>query len=103
MKRPPSHIRILGTDWTVEFSKDLEDDADEGKTLINRRRILLNQEADEPVTLLHELLHAIEFSLNIELNHDHLHGVARCLTAVLRDNPPLARWLLNGGEGRRKV
>lgn len=84
----------MGSTWSLELVRGLHDDAAAwGITTEKRRRIQLDTEAAEPVTVLHELLHAIEASLDLNVDEATVQGLARGLVAVLADNPSLRAWL----------
>jgi hypothetical protein len=87
---------VLGTVWSVAHSPDLAAEEDSwGQCSRRTRTIVLDPIAEQPVTLLHELLHAIAHAQGLEdLREEHIHGLARGLTAVLADNSALRRWLL---------
>lgn len=91
----PRRFVVMGTTWKVEFSDTLQSDDDSwGNASARTRTITLDHIADEPVTFLHELIHAIEVGLNMDLEEAEVQGIARGLIAVLHDNRSVRRYLL---------
>lgn len=106
----PNTIRLIGYDidvalFTAEDDEELEDTFGYCDTSASDR-IVLNSN-NTPIqmreTLLHELLHGIEFATATELSEEVVTRLARCLMALFRDNPEFGRWLVhkverNGGD-----
>lgn len=50
-------------------------------------------DAQKRDTLLHEVIHCIEFALHLEFEERQVHALASGLLCVLRDNPELVAYL----------
>jgi hypothetical protein len=86
----------MGTEWTLEIDDARTDDGDaDAKTFGRRQQVVLHSQAEEPVTLLHELVHVIEYSLGFQLSHEVVEPIARGLTSILADNPKLVRYIVD--------
>ena len=47
----------------------------------------------EQDTLLHEVVHAVDCELSLNMKESQVHGVATGILAVLKDNPKLMRFI----------
>ena len=109
MSQRPKHIRLLGVSIPLIVSncksEDLEDDDEVfGMWDGNEMVILLNSECgeiQERTTLLHELLHAIDDFLYLQLKHREIYSLSQTLYQVLADNPQLVSYLLAGFSKER--
>ena len=45
-------------------------------------------------TLLHEIIHVVDFDCQSEMTERQVHCLATGLYSVLKDNPEFARWLI---------
>jgi hypothetical protein len=104
MKRP-RRVKVLGRTYTIEFlptgSPILVNDDDEnclGRVDHNAQQIAVDDkqvlEAQQD-TVLHEVLHAIENTLNLDVEENTIHLFATGVLAVLRENPEVTRFLLS--------
>ena len=95
MKRPEK-LKILGKRFSVGYvtdamSEDLNGECDTDKQLISiRDGQPLESEQD---TLLHEVIHAIDEAMTINMKEAQVKGSATGLLAVLKDNPALSTYL----------
>jgi hypothetical protein len=87
-------LRILGKTWQVErvYEGPMQTtsfgQSHDTKCLI---RIKDGQHPDQEAdTLLHEIIHALDFTVYIDLDERQTHALAAGLLAVFRDNPGLA-------------
>lgn len=91
------HIRILGKPFTIERVDPNPLGEQLGASSAVEQRIIIatgtppEQEAD---TLLHEIIHAIDYTIQIDLTERQVHALTGALFAVFRDNPGLAERLL---------
>jgi len=94
----PSQIRVMGGMWDLEVDDEASDDHDSlGRTVGRHRLVELASWAEQPVTLIHELLHVAEIAGwegEEELEEAQIHVLARGLTAILADNPELTAWIV---------
>jgi hypothetical protein len=93
--KPPRTIRIFGKTWAMEYGpmKKLY-----GRCFHKELRIRicndkpLDQQQD---TSIHEVLHAIDLELNLELSEKKIRRLATCFLAILKDNPQYTKFLLS--------
>jgi hypothetical protein len=89
-------LRILGKTWNCRLIDQLPGQNFVGMFIPDRCEILLvkgqdpEQQAD---TLLHEALHAIDYTLRLELSEQQIHALAAALYALVADNPDLLNYL----------
>ena len=46
-------------------------------------------------TLLHEAIHAVDDTMQLDLSEEQVHSLAGGIYALLSDNPKFARWLID--------
>jgi hypothetical protein len=89
----------MGGVWDVEVDDETLDDHDANGRVVSRRRLVqLHSDAEQPVTLIHELLHAVEVAMwegEEELEETQVHNFARGLASILADNPDLTAWIVS--------
>jgi hypothetical protein len=92
-----SPIKIMGKTYKVKRTdrEDIEGefDAMAQTIVINKTIVVADALAD---TLLHEVLHAIEYNAGLEFNEPYVRAFATGLIPVLRQNPDLL--ILVAGE-----
>lgn len=88
-------LRILGKDWSVGWvDKTLGDSC--GECRKQSLELLVSTEASpdqQRDTLLHEVIHAIDYTAKLNMSEDQVHALAGLLLAVFRDNPEFAEYL----------
>lgn len=92
----PSNARILGKTWTIEWKPEL-DDGDHGATHHADLRIEMagsHHPEHQQDTLLHELLHALDFELDLKLGERRVRLLATSLLGLLKDNPEIKNFIL---------
>lgn len=97
----PKQVRILGREYDIMFKDDI---GAMGLCYTTQGKIEV-QEGQHPVeeadTVLHEILHAIHFLMDIGLSSKTEESVVRktatALTQVLLDNPKLVTYIVNSG------
>lgn len=92
----PTTVRVLGRPVTIKYVKGLPDYGNfyAREALIKVREGL--PAVEERDTLLHEILHAVWFFMDIGKPSNEEHVVRKMsngLTAVLQDNPELHQYL----------
>ena len=104
MKRP-ARVRILGKPYKVEFVpiehvglRDSADDNDPGmgRTSPERQEIFIRTGQpleSEQDTVLHEIIHAVDETLGLQMNEYQVTVLATGLLAALKDNPSLRSYL----------
>jgi hypothetical protein len=89
----PESLRILGEDWAVIWLGIGAAD-ERAHTDGEKRTIVMGPHAGRE-DLLHEVIHAIEFSYNLDIDHTELQIVARGIWAICKDNPEFLEYLEN--------
>jgi hypothetical protein len=96
----PTHIRLLGVSIPLIVSNSKSVDPEEevyGVWDPNDMTITLNRECEpvqERVTVMHELVHAIDDFLYLEMTHQEVYVLSQVLYQVLIDNPKLTDYLM---------
>jgi hypothetical protein len=87
-------VRILGKTWHIKRLADApmqQERAGEidykACTIHVKEGQAPDQEAD---TLLHEIIHALSYTVSLDLEEAQVHSLSAVLLAVFRDNPGLA-------------
>lgn len=98
MKRP-ERIRVMGKRWTVQWKDEVRDEkgkilngqADSDALVIEMcNKLALETEQD---ILLHEVLHAVEGQMGLDVKDTVIERLATGLLAVFKDNPGLMAYL----------
>lgn len=88
---------VIGKTYDVHYvsGKPLEeDDLGEFDPTLQKITVRKGQPLEtEQDTLLHEVTHAIDSELNLNLNEKQVRGLATGLLAVLKDNPKFYTYL----------
>ena len=90
---PPSELQLFGKVWQIKFTKikDLGD----CEVVLNRIRVNPKQSADSRRdTLLHEIVHAVEHELLLNMTEKQVSRLATGLLSMLRTNPGVVDFLL---------
>ena len=87
----PSKVKILGHDYRIEFDDQLfaKENVGSGKACANVLIITLASnvpESRQAETFLHEIIEMLKYTMQIEINHDHLSALSEGLFSVIRDN-----------------
>jgi len=94
----PSEFKLGGIKWSIEVQEGCDDLEDPDETYLGRcylwkHKIVLRRTEDNiasmSVSLLHEVIHAVDNHLNIKLTEKQVHKMANGLFEVLSDNPDL--------------
>jgi Zn-dependent peptidase ImmA (M78 family) len=100
----PKYIRLLGVSIPVIVSNSKSEDPEEevfGVWDPNEMTITVNAECgevQERVTVLHELVHAIDDFLDLEMSHQEVYVLSQVMYQVLIDNPKFVDYLLHFKE-----
>jgi hypothetical protein len=91
--RTPKEIRILGKDYSVQIIPDFENC---GECIDMKQQIKL--QADMPMaleqdTLLHEVIHALDFGMKLHMKERQVSALASGLIGIFRDNPAFVEYL----------
>jgi hypothetical protein len=99
VEKPPKRVRILGKEYSVVQIADFENC---GECHDMKQQIKLR--ADMPMTLeqdtlLHEVIHALDYSMKLQMRERQVSALASGLIAVFRDNPSFVRHLCQEPAG----
>ena len=96
----PKHIRLLGVAIPLIVSHDKPEDPEDevfGEWDSNEMAITINAECgavQERTTVMHELIHAIDDFLYLEMTHQEVYVLSQVLYQVLIDNPKFMDYLM---------
>ena len=98
----PTSLRILGKSW--EVAEAPSDFTDSGSCNRDYQKIVVS--TTQPLdnvkdTLLHEVLHAVDYCMATKLTEDQVAALATGLLAVFLDNPELMEFLNVGTTAAR--
>jgi len=85
-------FKLFSQDWQIRTGNDQELPEHLGLCLPDQRKILLHEDQDKDSkkhTLLHELLHAVEQKLSLNLTETQVDLMALGLLDLMRNNPEL--------------
>lgn len=89
----PGAIRIMGKDYEVKVFEDFENcgECDDLKQMLKIQASMpMTLEQD---TLLHEVIHALDFNMKTHMKERQVSALASGLIAVFRDNPAFVSYL----------
>lgn len=95
----PGQLLLCGQPFALESAELGENEA--GRSHVSEQRLLIAynlaplQERD---TVLHEIVHAVSEMTGHELEEGEVAALGNSLLAVLRDNPALVSWLMEGSK-----
>jgi hypothetical protein len=94
----PTKISILSKVYRV----DRQDKAENQGLCLNQQLVIaiqtgnaLGQEQD---TVLHEVLHAVDYAMQTKMNERQIAAIATGLLSVLKENPSLVEYLLDSSS-----
>lgn len=94
-------IKIIGKNYSVKEDPELLHDGKFGFSNSRTQSITYSPgQAHDQVrdTVIHEIIHAIDFGVHLELKEEQVHALAAGLYATLNDNPELTKWLFGKPE-----
>ena len=98
MTIPLKSIRILGKDYEIVHDNEcLSDQNLLGKTKCTQQKIIYTDDqgaASLRDTILHEVLHAVDWTIKSDLKETQVAAIASGLYAVFKDNPEFVEWLM---------
>jgi hypothetical protein len=87
-KHFPRELMIKDSIWKIKFVRELEGDClglcDPGEKIIYIKQGQSYQERLDSV--LHEVLHAINFEYNFEIKHQHVYKLAEAMARIYVEN-----------------
>jgi len=96
--KKPAAIKVIGRRYRVEFVRTggalQEDERGECDTDGQLISVLEGQPLEgEQDTVLHEVIHAIEHAMGLDLKEEEVEKLTTGLIAVIKDNPSFLRYL----------
>lgn len=90
---PPKSVKILGKRYAIKVIKggDVLGLSDNTRNVLSIRDGQNWQQLRD--SLLHEIVHSIEYSAAIELEERQVHALGCCLYQLIAENPTLMRWI----------
>ena len=99
MKRAPDEIDILGKPWQlINSNKYCKRHGVYGLTDDSECRIYYSTRTTPSQirdTVLHEVIHALDLSLHLELSEQQVHAIAASLFGTFMNNTEFTQWLLS--------
>lgn len=97
MTRPAS-CRIIGKKYTVAWPNKIDNDGEPVNGLFDPDTQSIQVVGTLPLesaqdSLLHEVMHAVEFSMGLDLEETIIERMATGLLAVIKDNPNFVTYL----------
>lgn len=97
MSKIPSVLKICGKPWKIVRCKQTSLEVDAfGKVNMDKLEISIMDEQPRPLekdTALHEIIHAIDESLDLGLKEHQVEVLGCSLQQVFADNPELLKYL----------
>lgn len=90
---PPEYVRVLGKPYKIEMIDEFEDAGqcnDVKQSIKIRAGMPLELEQD---AVIHELVHALDYCMHLEMAERQVSALASGLTALILDNPSLLHYL----------
>ena len=93
----PAKVKILGKPYKVHFVTDAPlDEDDMGECRASEQAVYVKEglplEAEQD-TLLHEVIHGVEWEMDLKLKESDVKKLATGLLAVLKENPRFSAFL----------
>jgi hypothetical protein len=83
-------LKIIGKTYSLSVVDEVDEQGSLGECNDTLQRILVKsgQKPDQAMdTVLHEIVHAVDYQMHLGLTERQVHSVASGLTAVFLDNP----------------
>lgn len=94
----PAAVKVLGKTYSISIVEKVDEENSQlGEQDEVAQKIVIRREQHFESfqdTLLHEVIHAVELAMGLELREEQVNGIATGLIQVLRDNPRFARFLV---------
>ena len=91
---PIKTLKIVGKRYKLIYDAKMQDDC--GQCDDNKQTITIKKEMPSDLeldTIIHEVTHAIDYQMNLDMSERQVHGVGAGLAAVLIDNPKFLEYL----------
>lgn len=89
-------VRVIGKTYTVRVVNKSPLDKDSGECDEKSQTITVNEDQTEEAmqdTILHEVVHAIDHTLRLDMSENQVAMMATGLIAVIRDNPEFTEFV----------
>lgn len=98
MSIKPATLRIIGKNYAVTWPEKIDNEGDAVNGLFDPDAQTIQVVGTLPLegaqdSLLHEVMHAVEFSMGLDLEETVIERMATGLLAVMKDNPRLVTYL----------
>lgn len=94
----PEVIRVCGKDYAVQGIERNALGSDRTGECVHHNLTIIYDTAwaasQQRDTILHEVIHACDYTTRLGLDEPQVHALAGLLYGVLADNPEFARWLI---------
>ena len=83
-------VRVAGTIYDIKLDPELNNQGLLGEANFNTQIISINSlypKEQQEATLLHEVIHVVNYTYNAGLDEDQVEKLARGLYATIRENP----------------
>lgn len=100
---PPS-IKIIGKVYTVEPVPELDEEC--GLCYDVKQLIKISEELPQELsqdTLLHEVMHAVDYQMHINMKERQISAMASGLIAVFKENPEFVKYILAPTKATVKI
>lgn len=90
----PDTIKIIGKTYRVEPVPEMDDDCGacyDAKQLIKISEDIPHELSQD--TLLHEVMHAVDYQMHLNMKERQISAMAAGLTAVFKENPEFVKYL----------
>lgn len=96
VKRPES-VRLMGRTYDIKYvpGSALADGHDFGQIIYPLHTVFIldgQTPVEEADTVLHELIHAIDLTMGLDMSEHQVHHMATGLMALFQDNPEIAKY-----------
>ncbi len=83
-------IKVAGSIYQIKQSPELEQEGLLGEVNFNNQQIRINPNYSKEVqelTLLHEIVHVVNYTYNVGLEEEQVDRLSRGLYATIKENP----------------
>lgn len=93
----PNSVRILGRTWDIFYYDKTQGYSEHGCAVEERRELLISEDQlpiDEADTVLHETIHAVDMTMDLDLSEHQVRMLATALIGIFQDNPEFAEYII---------
>ena len=101
MRAPPEEVEVIGHLFAVLLDPPGLSEGNFGEMDLEHHEISLDSKQNQQLmrdTMLHEIIHVIEKHLYLKLSERQVQTLAVCLVGVMRKNPKLVDWFMEGAD-----